>query len=145
MIKNFIVKLLYLTPVGYVLSLFSLYSGQATPGVYVHLPRDAQMKVYIKRNPSQWDRLGWALTGLILISQSTIISIKQLGGDFGAVYSWIALLFGFVNFISALVPNLNWSKRLKILKVSFIEITVVVLLILITVLPSIIQWYFLEP
>lgn len=105
----------------------------------MYLPERAVIKVYVKRNPLFQDKLNWLLNGSILIFQGFYIFLNKIGGDLGVTYSWLALVFGFVSFLSALFPSFNWNGRKKIIKLSFIEIVVIVSLIISVVASDIVR------
>lgn len=110
-LKEIFITLLYLTPVGYLLSLFRLYTGERTPGVYVYLPQDLSPAVIVKGNPLFKDRVQWFFNGLCLVFQVFIIIQNNLGGTLGQAYSWLALVFGIVNVVSAIFPTFNWKEK----------------------------------
>lgn len=105
-------KCLYLTPVGYLLSLFNLISGEATPGVYVYLPRDELVRVFIKKNPTVNDRVNWFVNGELMIIQAATLLHRNLGGKWGGAYAWVATIFGVVSAVSAIFPSFNWNGKL---------------------------------
>jgi hypothetical protein len=77
-LKKLLIKLLYLTPIGYVLSLFSLFEGDATPGVYIQMSEHMPIKAYVSKNPHISDRASWLFNGALLILQGAYISIRGL-------------------------------------------------------------------
>lgn len=127
-LRKIIVSFLYLTPVGYLLSLFNLISGEATPGVYVYLPSDELVRVFIKKNPTVNDRANWFLNGGFLIIQAAALIHRNLGGKWGGTYAWMAVVFGVVNSVSAIFPTFNWNG--KVLGVSIIWTLLILSLIL---------------
>jgi len=140
-LKEIFITLLYLTPIGYLLILFKLYSGERTPGVYVDLPRDEPIKVFVKENPLIKDRIHWLFNGVALIVQASIIFYQNLGGDLGHTYAWIASIFGVVNTVSAFFPTLNWNGKLfKVVNISVIWILVILFLILTVVYSDIFKF-----
>ena len=140
-LKEIFITLLYLTPIGYLLSLFKLYSGERTPGVYVYLPRDEPIKVFVKENPLITDRIHWLFNGGFLIVQASIIIHNNLGGDWGHTYAWIALIFGVVNTVSAIFPTFNWNGKLfKVVNISTIWVLVILFLILAVVYSDIFRF-----
>jgi len=140
-LKEILITLLYLTPIGYLLSLFKLYSGERTPGVYVYLPRDEPIRVFVKENPLAADRIHWLFNGGSLITQALIIIHKNLGGDWGHSYAWIALIFGVVNTVSSIFPSFNWNGKLfNVINISVIWILVILFLILTVVYSDIFRF-----
>lgn len=131
-----IVQLLYLTPIGYALSLLSLQLGERTPGVYIDIPRDMPMTVHIKANPLLVDRTQWLFTGAFLLGQALYVLWQRLGGVFGMAYAWIALVFGLVSVVSFVSPTFPWNKRFKITRISILEILVVLALVVSLALTS---------
>ena len=130
-LSEIVITVLYLTPIGYLLSLFKLSSGERTPGVYVYLPDDESIRVFVKENPFVTDRIQWFINGISLLSQAFVIIFKNLGGDLGHTYAWVALIFGVVNIVSVFFPTFNWNGRLfKVINISAIWILVILSLIL---------------
>jgi len=130
-LREIVITVLYLTPIGYLLSLFKLSSGERTPGVYVYLPDDESIRVFVKENPFVTDRIQWFINGISLLSQAFVIIFKNLGGDLGHTYAWVALIFGVVNIVSVFFPTFNWNGRLfKVINISAIWILVILSLIL---------------
>lgn len=126
-IQEIFLRLLYLTPTGYLLSLLTLQTGKQTPGVYITLQRYTPILAYIKPNPLILDRVQWLFNGISLILQALVVFSQKFGNIF-SVYGWIALLYGIVNFISAVFPKFDWNKKLGVLRVTIIEILMLVLL-----------------
>jgi len=140
-LNEIVITLLYLTPIGYLLSLLKLYSGERTPGVYVYLPRDKPIQVFVKDNPVFTDRIHWFINGASLLIQAFLIIQKNLGGDWGHTYAWIASIFGVVNAVSAFFPTFNWNGNLfKAIKIPIIWILVILLLILTVVYSDIFRY-----
>lgn len=110
-LKDIFITLLYLTPIGYLLSLFRLYSGERTPGVYVYLPENMPPAVIVKENPLFNDRAQWFFNGLFLVFQVFVIIHNNLSGTVGQAYSWMAFVFGVVNVVSAIFPTFNWKEK----------------------------------
>lgn len=113
-------RLLYFTPIGYVLSLFDLHLGKATPGVYVHLPQYTPPKVFVKKNYLPKDRFDWFFNGSVLLAQAGFAVSSNLMNPTSveeiqillSMFIWTALLFGIVNIITALFPKVSWEKRI---------------------------------
>ena len=129
-LKDFILRLIYLTPIGYILSLLSLISGDKTPGIYIEL---TPFWVFVKKDYLARDRFNWFFNGTILISQAFFVIFNSLGGNLGGAYAWIALTFGFVNITTAIHPKFNWNERIfKFLDITPIVILIILFLILAT-------------
>ncbi len=132
--NKILLTLLYLTPIGYVLSILDLYSGEKTPGVYVYLSGDQPnkpMQVFVKKNPLVLERVHWFINGISLILQAFTVVYKNIGGNWGLYYVWVASIFGFVNLISSFLPTFNWNGGIiKSVKVSNIGVLVLLALIL---------------
>ena len=114
--QNIILKLLYFTPIGYILSYLFLIRGNKTPGISVILDSHSPIKATIKTNPSFNERFNWFVNGLILSAQAIIITretASNIGGNnVSGSYAFAAFIFGLVSFISAIFPNINWNKHI---------------------------------
>lgn len=129
LVLEIIFRLLYLTPIGYILSLYSLEIGKKTPGVYIALSDNVPTTAFIKQDPLFIERIEWGLSGVFLLVQAFIILWRHLGWKFGAAYAWIALVFGIISFVSAFFPSFPWNKRSKIFKISILEMLIIFCLI----------------
>lgn len=109
--SQLVVYLLYLTPIGYLLSLFKLNSGDTTPGVYIDLPRDRPINVTVKQNPLYSDRFHWFFNGAVLLGQAFVVVNRNVGGNWGTAYAWIAIVFGIVNVTASLCPTIDWALK----------------------------------
>ena len=77
------------------------------------------------------------------MAQAFIIIQKNLGGDLGFTYAWIASIFGVVNIVSAIFPTLNWNGKLfKVINISVIWVLVILFLILAVVYFDIFKFLF---
>lgn len=103
--------LLYLTPVGYILRLISLQTGNSTPGVFVEMSKHKPIIVVVKNNPTIGDRFHWLVNGVFLITQAFVIIKNELGASWGGTYAYVALIFGITNAVAAFFPSLNWNKK----------------------------------
>lgn len=122
-------KFLYLTPIGYILSLLALQTGEKTPGVYVELSRDMPIKAHIKQNPLFTDRLGWFLNGTSLFLQAFFVLNQEIADiNIIVVYAWISLVFGVVSLVSAFFPQFEWNKGFTFIRITSLEVIVILLL-----------------
>ncbi len=65
------------------------------------------------------------------MAQTFIIIQKNLGGDLGFTYAWIASIFGIVNTVSAISPTFNWNGKLfKVINFPIIGVLVILSLFL---------------
>lgn len=95
------------------------------------MPRDEPIRVVVKENPLIADRVHWFINGISLLIQALVIIFKNLGGDWGHAYAWIALIFGAVNALSAFFPTFNWNGKLSnAINIPLIWILVILFLIL---------------
>ncbi len=138
-LKKILIQLLYLTPIGYLLKLFKLQTGEYTPGLYIELSRDYPILAYIKNNPTYNERINWLVNGFLLLLQGVFIIIKNFGEDLGFTYAWIALIFGIVSTISSVFPKFNWNNPFLFRKITILELLVVISLIMSVVLKDIIK------
>lgn len=117
--QRIFLRLLYLTPVGYFLSLLSLVKGESTPGVYVVLEKYSPIEALVKENPTAKERMDWLINGMVLLLGFWFVSIsgipaeRNIIGDFAATYAWMSLVFGVVSTVSAFFPKFPWNKQLS--------------------------------
>jgi hypothetical protein len=114
--KKIIITLLFLTPIGYLMKLFNILSGEVTPGVYLSLETDEPIEAVIKKNPQVHDRIQWFINGVVLLIQSIYVFSIDIFDEIGGSYAWIAFLYATINIISALFPKLDWNKKLSLRK-----------------------------
>lgn len=109
-------------------------SGEYTSGVYVNLPKHRSPQVFVKANPTFFDRVKWISAGSFLIFQAYFIVIKKMGGDLGGLYAWMAVVFGIITLTSALKPDFKWKFVLnKSITISILWIVIIGSLLLITI------------
>ena len=106
-----VLRLLYLTPLGYILSTLSLLQGKSTKGVRVDLSSYSPVRAHIKQKPTEKERLDWFINGVFLLAQGWIIITKQIAGDIGGAYALVAFIFGLVCIVSAIIPSIPWNKK----------------------------------
>lgn len=114
----FINKILFATPIGYLLALLKIIDGDASPGVYIQAFEErTPFTVNVKINPNFNDRLTWIADGIILLVQaffaykakSNITNETVLEILMG--YMWISITFGFIVLVSGVFPNFPWNNR----------------------------------
>ncbi len=110
--QKILLRLLYLTPVGYILSTLELLTGERTKGIFIDLRRYSPIKSKIKQNPRPDERINWLINGIFLIFESWFVVTNQIGDDIGGGFAFVALVFGIVSIISAIFPNVSWNKKL---------------------------------
>jgi len=111
-IQIIILRLIYLTPFGYILKALSLQQKSKDSGVYVQLNQYLPMRAEVKKNPTINERLNWFVNGVAMLVQGYFVILKEIGGDLGGTYAIIAIIFGGVNLISAIFPKISWNKNL---------------------------------
>lgn len=110
--QKIILRLLYLTPFGYMLSALSLIQGERTWGIYISLERYSPIRAYIKQKPTSGERINWFINGLFLLAEGWVVAINEIAGDIGGVFAWLAFIFGSVSLVSAIFPRFPWNKKL---------------------------------
>lgn len=110
--QKIVVGLLYLTPVGFMLTSTSLLEGKNTSGIHVSLGVSSPARATVKPNPTIKDRVIWFGSGVILLVEACFIAVNEIGEDFGGAYAMIAFIFGVVSLISSLFPRFPWNRRL---------------------------------
>ena len=131
-INAILLRLLYLTPIGYLISLFNLQLGNYTPGVFVRLSREYPIKAIIKSNPTYNDKRTWISNGLFLLIQAVVVVVNKAGGGLGLTYAWIASIFGLVSLVSAINPKFQWNRKFPLVGITTLELLVIVTLLLIS-------------
>ncbi len=119
LIKTLLLKLLFLTPLGYILSLFSLLNANETNefGVKIYFPKTSResLSITVVQNPTFVNRMNWFGNGIILLTQSFIAVSNDLPstiGKVGTYYIVMCFIFGFVQLLIAIWPNIDWNKKL---------------------------------
>lgn len=112
--QKILLRLLYLTPIGYILSFVSLTEGEKVSGISVTLERYSPIKATVKTSPTLNDRLNWFINSLILLIQGWFIIIRDRNtvSDFGGGYAMASIIFGLVCLISALFPHIQWNREI---------------------------------
>ena len=109
--RKIVLRLLYLTPFGYLLSTLSLLQGEKTKGIYIDLKRYSPIRAQVKQKPTFNERLNWFINGVFLLGQGLLVLIKQIAGDIGGAYALVAFIFGVVSLVSAIFPSFPWNKK----------------------------------
>lgn len=110
--QQVVLRLLYLTPFGYLLGTLSLFQGERTKGIGIDLKRYYPIKAHIKQMPTLNERLNWFVNGAFLLAEGWFVLAKQIAGDIGGVFALVAFIFGSVSLISAIYPSFPWDKKL---------------------------------
>lgn len=105
-------RILYLTPIGYLLSLFSLLTGEKTKGIYVVLENQLPIWANIKQNPTSKERISWFVNGIVLLAEGFLVLIYQIASDFGGVFAIVAIIFGLTSMVAALFPRVSFNKKI---------------------------------
>lgn len=114
--QRILIKLLYLTPIGYILGMLSLLEGKSHRGLkIIPFPKDIPI-VSVEGKPSFQDRVSWFTNGVILIFQGwfALQFLLKYGvlEEFISWYGALAFLFGFITLVSTLFPKFPWNKRI---------------------------------
>lgn len=109
--QRIILRLLYLTPFGYLLSTLSLLQGERIKGINIDLKRYSPIRAQVKQKPTFNERLNWLINGVFLLAQGWFVFIKQIAGDIGGAFALVAFIFGVVSLVSAFFPSLPWNKK----------------------------------
>lgn len=108
--QRVLLRLLYLTPAGYLISTASLLQGEKITGISLVLERYSPVRVKTKRQPSFNERVDWFVNGVFLIIEGWFVLFNNIAGDIGGVFALVAFIFGLVSLISALFPRLPWNR-----------------------------------
>ncbi len=112
MLSQLIVRLLYLTPIGYLIGSVNLLSKKSIKGININLGKYSPIRANISTKPNTKTRFNWFLNSVVLLFQSYQILSKNIGGEIGGGYAILAIIFGSVCFVSALFPKIQWNKSL---------------------------------
>lgn len=111
--QKLILRLLYLTPIGYLLSLLFLMKGERTPGIYVVLERYSPVSAKVKKNPTFFERINWFINGFFLLTEAWLAfkyapesGLEEWVGSF----AFVAFIFGAVSLVSAIFPRISWNR-----------------------------------
>jgi hypothetical protein len=112
MFSILIIRLLYLTPIGYLISSADLLSNKSIKGINVNLSKYSPIRANISSKPDIATRINWLLNSIILFFQGFQILSKNIGGEIGGGYAILATIFGGICFVSAIFPKIQWNKNL---------------------------------
>ena len=112
MFSQLIIRLLYLTPIGYLISSVNLLSNNNIRGINVNISRYSPIRAHLSRKPDTSMRINWFVNSLVLFFQSFQILSKNIGGEIGEGYAVLATIFGGICFVSAIFPKIQWNKNL---------------------------------
>jgi len=85
--QKIVLRLLYLTPFGYLLSTLSLLQGEKIKGITIDLKRYSPIRAYVKQKPTFNERLNWFINGIFLLVEGWFVLIKQIAGDIGGAFA----------------------------------------------------------
>jgi hypothetical protein len=111
-IKSFLLRLLYFTPFGYLLSSVLLLSGDRIKGLKVNLSRYSPIRAEVKVKPNANMRINWFFNAIILFIQSFYVLSNNIAGDIGGGYALLAIIFGGISMVSAIYPKVIWNKNI---------------------------------
>lgn len=109
--QKIVLRLLYLTPLGYFLSTLSLLQGEKFKGIQIDLKRYSPINVQVVKNPTTKERCNWFINGIFLLIEGWFVLIKEIAGDIGGGFVLVAFIFGFISLISAIFPRFPWNKK----------------------------------
>lgn len=112
MFSQLIIRLLFLTPIGYLINSVNLLSNKNIQGINVDISKYSPIRADINTKPDIAMRVNWFLNSTVLIFQSYQILSKNLGGEIGGGYAVLAAIFGGICFVSAIFPKIQWNKNL---------------------------------
>jgi len=121
-IREIVIRLLYLTPIGYLLSFADLRNKNKTRGIVLSMHENEPTHIEVKNNPSFGDRAYWFFNGIVLILQAWFILYNQATkrskyfiediDNFIGGYAVFAAIFGLASVVSAFYPKMPWNKKL---------------------------------
>ncbi|MBU1015451.1 hypothetical protein KKI17_03430 [Patescibacteria group bacterium] len=104
------VRLLYLTPIGYLFGLLDFFTGKE--GIEVDLgSRLSPISANIKRAPSLKERLNWFVNGMFLFGEASWVAFTGAWGTYGTTFALFAWIFSVVSIVSAFAPKFPWNKK----------------------------------
>jgi hypothetical protein len=123
LLKTLFIKLLYLTPFGYMIDVINLLDKnnalKNNKGVSFSFDQDKNIgEVEIDQNPTTKIRWYWVFNGLVLLLQSVIavryglyLNSEDLA-QWPMMYAFFAAMTGIVSLVSAVYPHMPWNKKL---------------------------------
>lgn len=114
-IKKFLwklfVRLIYLTPIGHILSLLTFLAVQKKEGVNVQLSRHSPIRANIKDNPTTTERINWFINGLVIFFESYFLISKEWTDNnlVGAIV-FVSVISALINVVAAIFPNAKFNK-----------------------------------
>ncbi len=107
-----IVRLIYLTPIGHILSLLALLFIQKKQGVNVQLSKNSPIRANVKENPTTTERINWFINGLVIFSESYfLIANKWTDVDFIGAVVFVFVISALVNVVAAIFPSAKFNKE----------------------------------
>lgn len=112
--QKIIVRLFYLTPIGYFLSTLDLLSGERIKGINIDLESYSPIRAKAKNNPTATERFNWLVNGIFLLGEGVFVIYNNIAGDLGGGFALVAIIFGTVSLITAIFPRVSWNKRISL-------------------------------
>lgn len=106
------IRLLYLTPIGYLFSVVFLFQGKRTPGINILFKRYSPIGANIKKSPTSKERIVWFINAIFLLAEAWFVFVNEIGGAIGGTFGLLALVFGVVSLVSAVFPCFPWNKKI---------------------------------
>ena len=112
MLSRFLLRLLYLTPLGYLISSINLLNNKVVKGINIDISKYSPIRVSTNPKPNIQLRLNWFINGLLLLIQGFYILLNNIGGDMGGGYALLSFIFGGVSLISSVFPQIQWNRSI---------------------------------
>lgn len=107
-----VVRLIYLTPIGHILSLLTFLAVQKKEGVNVQLSKYSPIRANIKENPTTTERINWFINGLAILFESYFLIAKGwIDVDFVGAIVFVSVISALVNMVAAIFPNAKFDKE----------------------------------
>lgn len=108
-----IVRLIYLTPIGHILSLLTFLVAQKKEGIDIRLSKYSPIRANIKENPTTTERINWFINGLFIFFESYFLITKGwTNNDYIGAIVFISVISALVNLIAAIFPRTQFNKEL---------------------------------
>jgi hypothetical protein len=116
-------QLIFLTPLGLILNSFKFQSGEK--GIALNLSSHTPIKAVVSNNPSNNLRFQWFVDGSASLISVILLIQSKYGGDIGAIYSILAIIYATLCLVSSIQPKFDWNKRGKFIPFTAFEVLVV--------------------
>ena len=113
-IRWILLRLLYLTPIGFIIDVILLEVKIKEGGILVNLSSRSPISASVKENPTGIERINWLIDGLFLLLES-FFAIKydiKYEWDFAGVFAFLATIIALVYIVAAIFPRARFNKKL---------------------------------